>query len=119
MAVKSARSKARPERGRKTINAEAALIAANSYCLFHFPTLYTGGIPRRLSVPPGEFWIVPIVLTSPGHGIVGEVGVLAVDAKSGNVVGSSTREEVLAAGKHLREEKGDALEAAFRRARAT
>jgi hypothetical protein len=46
-------------------------------------------------------WIVPIVLTHPDRGSVGEVGVVAVDARTGKVAGSTPRSEVVAAGERL------------------
>ena len=74
--------------GRKAIRADQAMRAANAYILFHYPTLFTGAIPRRLKLPSADVWVVPIVLTSPGYGIVGEAGPVAVDAHSGEVVPS-------------------------------
>jgi hypothetical protein len=62
-------------------------------------------------------WIVPILLTSPGHGAVGEVGMVAVSVTASEVVGGTPRREVVAAIKNLRETHADALEAAFHQAR--
>jgi hypothetical protein len=97
---------------------EAAWIAANSYCLCTYGMLYTGSPPpRRLTLDGRAVWIVPVVLTSPGYGIVGEVGVVAVDALTLVVVGGTPRPEVLEGGRRLCEEKRDELDAAFHRAR--
>jgi hypothetical protein len=101
----------------KPAETETVQITANEYIVPHYPFGYLGGIPRRLELKNRVLWIVPILLTSPGYGAVGEVGVLAIDARTGQVVGSTPREEVVAAGKRLREAKRDELEAAFRRAR--
>jgi hypothetical protein len=76
-----------------------------------------GGTPYRLALPDGELWIVPMMLTSPGYGYVGQVGVIAVDAGTGEVLGGSPKEEVLTAIRLLREEKQHEIEAAFLRAR--
>jgi hypothetical protein len=62
--------------------------------------------------------VVPVVLTSPGYGIVGFAGVVAID-ESGKVAGSTPLQEVIAAGKRLQEEKCDTIEAAFLAARKT
>jgi hypothetical protein len=62
-------------------------------------------------------WIVPALLTSPGYGVVGEVGLMAIDAASLEVVAATPAEEVRAAGNGLAEAKQDELEAAFRQAR--
>jgi hypothetical protein len=62
-------------------------------------------------------WIVPALFTSPGYGVVGEVGLVAIDAATREVVGATPAEEVRAAGSRLAEAKRDELETAFRRAR--
>ena len=101
----------------RAIGSRAALIAANEYCLRHYAIGYTGGIPRRLTLPVGPIWVVPIVLTSAGYGIVGDVGIVAVDAFTRKVVGATSRAEVLASGVRLVKEKRGELDAAFHRAR--
>lgn len=94
-------------------------ITANAHCLRQYATGFTAGTPRRLSLPDQQLWVFPVLYTSPGYGIVGEVGVVAVDVRSGQVAGSTPRSEVTAAAKRLSEEKRDELEAAFRRARTS
>jgi hypothetical protein len=96
---------------------ERAVIAANRFIIREYPLGVLGGPPRRLTLKGSEAWIVPVILTSPGYGAVGEVGMVAVDGRTGKIVGSTPREEVAAAGKRLREEKRDELQAAFLRAR--
>jgi hypothetical protein len=90
------------------------LIVPLPACVSQFPTEFTGGIPRRLDRRDECLWVVPIVLTSPGYGIVGFAGVVAID-ESGRVAGSTPRQEVIAA----EEGKCDAIEAAFLSARKT
>ncbi len=101
-------AKHRPRR--KAMTAEDALIAANKDILFHYPTMFTGRSPRRLSLPNAELWIVPIVFTHADHGLVGDVGYIALHGYTGEVVGRTPREEVVAAGSRLRMAKGYALE---------
>ena len=91
---------------RRAITAKQALVAANSYALLHFPTMYTGAGTHRLVLPDVDLWVVPIVLTHPDHGILGNVGLVAIDAVTGEVVGATPREEVVAAGKRVRQGKG-------------
>jgi hypothetical protein len=102
---------------RKSVSRKAAMIAANEHCLFRYPAAYTGGPARRVVLADATLWIVPVCLTSPGYGVVGDVGMVAVDASSGRVVGSTPRNEVVAAGTRLRKGKCDEIEAAFLRAR--
>ena len=99
------------------ISADQAMIAANKFILFHYPTMFTGGLAHRLTLAATEVWIVPIALTHPDHGIVGEVGSVALDVRTGEVVGHTPRTEAVAVGKRLRENKGYALETAFLAAR--
>lgn len=95
---------------------EQIVVAANAYIVGHYPIGFLGGTPRRLVLGDRELWIVPILLTSPGRGAVAETGLVAVDAGTHAVVGSTPRRDVVAAGKRLREARRDELEAAFRRA---
>lgn len=93
------------------------MIAANRFILHHYPTLFTGGRPHRLSLPTTDVWVVPIVLTHPEHGILGEVGVVAVEARTGEIIGHTPRAAVVAAGKRLREAGKYAVETALLPAR--
>jgi hypothetical protein len=96
---------------------ELVTVAANEYIVLHYPIGFLAGTPRRLSLDGRDVWIVPILLTSPGYGAVGEAGVIAIDAATHRPVGNTPRAEAVAAARRLREEKHEKLEAAFRRAR--
>ena len=85
----------------QTSDVERARLTAIEHCLFHYPTLFTAGMPRRLPLSDSALWIVPVVLTHPERGTIGEVGVVAVDARTGKVAGSTPRAEVVAAGELL------------------
>lgn len=106
-----------PKSSSRLLTGGAAVRAANEYIVPNYPIGFLGGIPRRLSLEKRTVWIVPIVLTSPGYGAVGEVGFMAVDARTGKVLGGTSRPEVVAAAKQLREANHDELQAAFLRAR--
>src|SRR5882762_1467069 len=67
-------TKAVPRRQSRTGEAESARIAASAYIVGNYPIGFLGGTPQRLTLEGRPFWIVPIVLTSPGYGAVGEVG---------------------------------------------
>ncbi len=88
-------------------------ILANSYCLRHYGIRCSGGTPRRLLLRDSRVWIVPVVFTSPGYGVVGDVGMVAVDAVTCEVIGASPRAEVRAEVARLAEEKRNELDAAF------
>jgi hypothetical protein len=118
MHLQQKRSKS-PSTGRRNQKQEldAVQIAANSYCLQHYAVGYTGGTPRQLSLQGALIWIVPVVLTSPGYGVVGEVGIVAIDGATKKVLDATRREEVKAAGTLLARGKRDEIAAAFHRAR--
>ena len=104
----------------KAITATAAFRVVNEYCLLHYGTSFSSGTPVRcsLSSPQADLWVVPVMLTSPGYGWVGQVGTVALDAASGQVVGADPRPTVYAAARRLEEAKRDELEAAFLRAKS-
>src|SRR5437870_2696707 len=107
-----------PQQEQKALpECEMALAAANGYMLREYPLGVLGGAARRLALNGISVWIVPVFLTSPGYGPVGEVGVIAVDAGTRKIVGSTPRAEVIETGKRLCQEKRDDLQAAFLRAR--
>jgi len=111
---KSGVSKARPPKANAT---ESVRQAANAYIVSHYPFGWLGGTPRRLKLKHLGLWIVPVFLTSPGIGPVGEAGVVAVDDLTTKVVGATEQQEVTEMVRHLKESKADELEAAFLRAR--
>jgi hypothetical protein len=103
----------------RAIGSQTAFVIANEYCLRHYAVSYTGGTPCRLALPVGLTWIVPVVFTSAGYGIVGNVGMVVIDAYTREVVGATARGDVLAAGSRLAREKRGELDAAFHRAKAS
>jgi len=93
----------------KDRSSEQVLRSANGFIVRHYPFGCLGRSPQRL-VGESDFWIVPVFLTSPGYGAVGEVGLVAIDARSHQVVGATERKQVNRAIKHLKETKRDELE---------
>jgi hypothetical protein len=59
------------------------------------------------------------MFTSVGYGHVGEVGLIALDGVTLELLDATPKSEVRAAGARLAREKRDVLAAAFRRARTT
>jgi hypothetical protein len=58
-------------------------------------------------------WSVPLVLTSPGYGIVGIVGAVMVDTEFGHIIGWTPIDEVRTNAETLLNEYETELEAAF------
>jgi len=106
-------SKASAER----LEDQPVLMAANGFIVGNYPFGCLGNTPHKQKVGGRELWVVPIVLTSPGYGIVGECGFVALEARTLEVQGHTPKEEVAAAVSRLRETKRDELEAAFHKAR--
>jgi len=75
------------------------------------------GSPWRVVSSLNSAWVVPLVLTSPGYGIVGTVGVLVVDEEFGHITAWTTPEDIEANVNRLIVEKGADLESAFETAR--
>jgi hypothetical protein len=101
----------------RPINEEKAWLIAIEYCLFHYPTLYTGGKPQRSGRRGASLWIVPIILRNPDANICGIVGELRIDSDSGKVVASTPRAQVVAAGAKLYEERENVVASALVSAR--
>jgi hypothetical protein len=110
------KTSARSGRPAKAGDIEAIRQAANDYIVSHYPFGCLGGTPRQLVLKHLDLWVVPVFLTSPGVGAVGEVGVVGVDGRTSKVVGGTNRQEVAEAIKHVKESKHDDLAAAFLRA---
>ena len=92
--------------------------AANVHCLCTYGDAYIGGTPRLLTLPSGRIWVAPVMFTSAGYGPVDEVGVVALDPKTLDILDATPAEEVRAAGARLAREKRQLLDAAFQRAKA-
>jgi hypothetical protein len=86
----------------KVLSPSQAMVAASWFILFHYPTMFTGARPHRLRLATVDLWVVPVVLTHPDHGIIGEVGMVGIESRTGEVVGHTPRAEGVAAAKRLR-----------------
>jgi hypothetical protein len=114
--VRIAKKARKPER-QETMDPEQARITASEYIVRHYPFGCTGGTAYLLPLAAGDYWVVPIVLTSPGYGAVGAVGIVALNACTGDMVSGTPAEQVRKAVQRLKENKHDALDAAFLQAR--
>src|SRR5262249_5486485 len=88
-AASRARHRARPSPA--PVDADQARLAVAEYCLFHYPTLFTAGVPRSSTWNGTAAWTVPIVLTHPNQGVIGEAGEPLVDGRTGRVMASTAR----------------------------
>ena len=83
---------------------------ANRHIAQHYPTTVEVGPEARSNA------MIPLVYASPGygdHGIVSEVGSIAIDSRTGSVVEVTARDEVVALVRNLHEENREDIEAAF------
>jgi hypothetical protein len=77
------------------------------------PTAFAPETPRFLQFPLRSVWIVPVVLSYPRIGPVGQAGIAAVDTETGSVVGWTPLDEMKKAAEAIYERKKAAIEAAF------
>lgn len=91
----------------------AAMTIANKFILKNLRSCFTSGVPKSVSFPIKNVWIVPILLAYPDTGISGEVGMIAVDNESGSIVGFTPKKEIERIAKALYEEKKNEIEIAF------
>jgi hypothetical protein len=89
---------------RKQLDCESVRRLAIEYCLFHYPTLYTGGVPRRCD----SYWVVPVLLEDPEAGISAAVGELRIHAQTGQVRAGTSAADVVSAGGRWYQEARDA-----------
>ncbi len=95
------------------IDAETAKRLANRFILENLPDRFCAGTPRFLKFPLHTFWAVPVVLSYPRIGPVGQTGILAVDTETGAVVGWTPLDEIQEVAKVIYDEKKADIEAAF------
>ncbi len=100
-------------RTRVVLDARQAMIAANQFIVEHLPDRFSAGLPKLVLFPLRPLWLVPVHLTYPGVGVVGEVGMLAVDGDRPVVVGWTPPKEMEALARQLYEENRDEIEIAF------
>ncbi len=100
-------------RPRVLLDPREAMITANRFIVEHLPDRFSAGLPKLVQFPLQPLWLVPVHLTYPGVGVVGEVGMVAVDGEHPVVVGWTPPEKMEALARQLYEEKRDEIEIAF------
>jgi len=95
------------------IASEQALAAVQEFADENLGNLIGVGQPNRMVTGVRSAWIVPLILTSPGYGIVGVVGSVMVDDELGYIVGWTPVDEIRATAEQISNAKEHELEAAF------
>ncbi len=72
--------------GELNISAFVAQQNVNEHLLMRVPNLITSAEPDLELRSEGAVWIVPVVLTMPGFGSLGQVGQIVVDAQFGHII---------------------------------
>jgi hypothetical protein len=98
------------------ISAKNARTIGANFAADHLGDQIGVGMPWRVVSSLRSAWATPLVLTAPGHGIVGIVGLLIIDEELGHITAWTTVEELNANANQLLEERKDDLDAAFKRA---
>lgn len=99
------------------INAATAKRLANRFILENLPDRFCAGTPRFLQFPLRSVWAVPVMLSYPRIGPVGQTGLVAVDVETGSVTGWTPLQEMKKAAQNIYAEKKAEVETAFLQAR--
>ncbi len=95
------------------IDARQAMSVANRFIVQNLPDRFSAGLPKKIAFPTRLIWVVPVLLTYPNIGIVGEVGMIAVEEEREAIVGWTPLEEMEELARQLYEEHKDEIELAF------
>ncbi len=100
-------------RARTSITAQNAAMIAQAFVEDQLGNLIGIGRPYQMVSGLQSAWSIPLVLTSPGYGIVGTVGAVMVDMELGHIIGWTPLDEMRANATALSDENDAELEAAF------
>ena len=89
------------------------MVAANQFIVEYLPDRFSAGLPKLVLLPLRPLWLVPVLLTYPSAGVIGEIGMLAVDGDHPVVVGWTPLEEMENLARQLYEEHRNEIELAF------
>lgn len=95
------------------ISYKRAMAIANRFIVENLPDRLSAGLPKSVRFPTRTVWMVPVLLTYPKVGIVGEVGMIAIETERKNVLGWTPFSEVEALARQLYQEKKNEIEIAF------
>lgn len=100
-----------------SINADTAKRLANRFILENLPDRFCAGTPRLLQFSLRSVWAVPVVLSYPRIGPIGQTGVVAVDIETGSVTGWTPFNEMKKSAKEIYAKKKGEIQTAFLSAR--
>ena len=89
------------------IDADAARAAATDFLFDHLGNQLVPGEPHTMVSAVRAVWIVPVQLAYIHTGVLGSVGVVAVDQETGQVVAWTPIPQMKAASRRLREAQPD------------
>jgi hypothetical protein len=101
------------ESNRAVLDAKQAIIAANRFIVENLPDRFSAGLPKLVNFPLQQLWLVPVLLTYPDVGVVGEIGMIAIDGEQPVVVGCTPPKNMEALAHQLYEENRNEIELAF------
>lgn len=101
------------DRTTMTTDARQAMIVANQFIVEYLPDRFSAGLPKLVLFPLRSLWLVPVHLTYPDVGVIGEVGMLAVDGDRPIIVGWTPTEEMESLAQKLYQENRNEIEIAF------
>lgn len=93
----------------KTIPSQVAQARALEFLRENELNRFSVGAPRRMVSALRSVWSVPVELRYPSYGLVGEVGVIAVDEETGSIVAWTPRQEMLTTSAELHYEQRDEI----------
>jgi hypothetical protein len=96
-----------------SISADDARALATDFLLGHVGNQLTAGQPLRMISAVRSTWIVPVQLAYIHSGVLGNVGVVAVDEETGQVVGWTPFAQMKEASCQLREQHEPAFSTQF------
>lgn len=95
------------------VDAEKAQMLATEFLLDYVGNQLTTGQPLRMHSAVRSTWIVPVQLAYIHSGPLGNVGVVAIDEETGQVVGWTPISQIKEASRQLREAREPALSEQF------
>ena len=97
----------------QSISAADAFAYATDFLLDHVGNQLTAGQPLRMISAVRSTWIVPVQLAYVHSGVLGNVGVIAVDEETGQVVGWTPIDQMKETSRQIREQHEPELSKRF------